>query len=109
MLRAFATTSRQGCFWSFFQNNVGISSPNAKSTDSRSAGSFACGPFRQLSVDVERTVCKIYVRIRLFIVQAGRQQLVFQCQDCFEQARYTCCCIEMSYICLYRTNGTESL
>src|SRR5436305_4675833 len=84
-----------------------IGSPYAKRSHSGTAWQCRSRPCGELSVHIKGTVGKIYLRVRLFIMQAGRDHFMIECQARFEQSSHPCCGPQMSHIGFECSNGTE--
>ena len=91
------------------QDHMGIGAPNAVGTHLGPTGVVTPLPFRQCPIDIERAVSEINLWVGHFEIQAGREQLMLEHQDCFYQACDTGGRNRMSYICFYGTDGAEAL
>ena len=92
-LGLFCQTESIGCrfFLKFFQNRMEIGPAKSKGAHAASPGRivFPFKPGPVLCIEIERTSGKINLCIGLFNPHGGRQHLMLECHDTFDDAGQT--------------------
>ncbi|MNV11779.1 hypothetical protein D3C71_1023560 [compost metagenome] len=101
-LKGFAFGDRR-CF---FENQMGVGSPDAKRTDTGTAWPAVLFPVAQHRIDLEWRGAEIDLRVGSIVIDGGRELFVFQNLHSFYQAGDAGCRVEVADVGLERTQQT---
>ena len=92
---------------SLFDHYVGIGTTYTEGAHSCSQRALA-SPLLQFIIHIEGAVGKVKLLCRCSEVETWHQSFVLQGQGRFDKSCHSCCCIEVSYVGLYRADAAEA-